>query len=72
MTNDQPIEVGTGAADRPTWTGHLRRRAVEAHPPDKLLPDRQPAYVSSWIYVFGALTLAAFGVVLLSGAILAV
>ena len=29
-------------------------------PPDKLLPDRQPAYVASWIYVFGVLTIAAF------------
>ncbi|MBV8463728.1 MAG: cytochrome b N-terminal domain-containing protein, partial [Acidimicrobiales bacterium] len=43
-----------------------------AFPPDQLLPDRQPAYVKSWIYVFGAATLAAFAVVLASGALLAV
>jgi quinol-cytochrome oxidoreductase complex cytochrome b subunit len=46
-------------------------RAVAALPPDRLLPDRQPAYVSSWIYVFGVLCLAALLVVLASGAILA-
>jgi quinol-cytochrome oxidoreductase complex cytochrome b subunit len=40
-------------------------------PPDQLLPDRQPAYVASWIYVFGALTLAALGVVVASGSVLA-
>src|SRR5512135_2875360 len=31
------------------WTARLRRRAVRAFPPDQLLPDRQPAYVASWI-----------------------
>ena len=41
-------------------------------PPDKLLPDKQPAYVSSWIYVFGVATIAAFLVVLFSGIVLAV
>ena len=54
-----------------SWTGRLRRRAVAALPPEKLLPDRQPAYVASWIYVFGVLTLSAFVVVLLSGGWLA-
>jgi quinol-cytochrome oxidoreductase complex cytochrome b subunit len=36
------------------------------------LPDRQPAYVNSWIYVFGALTLAALLTVLASGVVLTV
>ena len=36
-------------------------------PPGQALPDRQPAYVASWIYVFGVLTLAALVVVLASG-----
>jgi ubiquinol-cytochrome c reductase cytochrome b subunit len=44
---------------------------VAALPPERLLPDTQPAYVSSWVYVFGALTIAAFGVVLASGAVIA-
>ena len=29
------------------WTTWVRERAVGALPPDKLLPDRQPSYVSS-------------------------
>jgi len=58
-------------ADDRLWTARLRRRAVDALPPEQLLPDRQPSYVASWIYVFGVLTLAAFLVVLVSGAVLA-
>jgi quinol-cytochrome oxidoreductase complex cytochrome b subunit len=54
-----------------SWTAFVRRRAVAALPPDKLLPDRQPAYVASWIYVFGVLTIAAFIVVLASGTVIA-
>jgi ubiquinol-cytochrome c reductase cytochrome b subunit len=68
-----PIPDASGdGPDRPTWTGRFRGRALEALPPEKLLPDSQPAYVASWIYVFGALTLAAFLVVLLSGAVIAI
>jgi ubiquinol-cytochrome c reductase cytochrome b subunit len=37
-----------------------------------LLPDRQPAYVRSWIYVFGVASLAALLFVLGSGLVLAV
>jgi quinol-cytochrome oxidoreductase complex cytochrome b subunit len=55
-----------------TWTGALRRRAIKELPPEELLPDRQPIYVASWIYVFGVLSLAAFLVVLASGGLLAV
>jgi len=58
-------------ADRPMWTRRLRDAAVGAFPPERLLPDRQPVYVSSWIYVFGVLTIAAFVVVLVSGGWLA-
>jgi len=44
---------------------------VAVLPPEQLLPDRQPAYVSSWIYVFGVLTISAFVCVLASGVWLA-
>ncbi len=53
------------------WTGRLRRRLVGTLPPEKLMPDRQPAYVASWIYVFGVLTIAALIWVLISGGWLA-
>ncbi len=54
------------------WTTRLRKRATGHLPPEKLLPDTQPAYVSSWIYVFGVTTLAALMLVILSGIILAI
>ena len=54
-----------------SWTAALRRRAIDELPPERLLPDRQPAYVASWIYVFGVLTLAALVVIVASGAVLA-
>ncbi len=57
--------------DERMWTARLRNRALATLPPDKLLPDRQPAYVSSWIYVFGVATLAALVLVLGSGTVLA-
>ena len=58
--------------DADQWTARLRHSAVEALPPQRLLPDRQPAYVASWIYVFGVLTLAALCVVILTGIVLAI
>jgi Cytochrome b(N-terminal)/b6/petB len=57
--------------DKRMWTARLRGRAVSTFPPDRLLPDRQPAYVASWIYVFGVATLAALLVVVGTGGVLA-
>jgi len=53
------------------WTAALRRIWLKALPPSKLLPDSQPAYVASWIYVFGVLTLAGLTLAILSGLVLA-
>jgi len=61
----------TQHVDTPTWTARVRDASVAALPPEKLLADRQPVYVASWIYVFGVLSLAAFMVVLASGVIIA-
>jgi ubiquinol-cytochrome c reductase cytochrome b subunit len=57
--------------DERMWTARLRARATKAFPPGQLLPDKQPAYVASWIYVFGVATLAALLIVIATGAILA-
>jgi ubiquinol-cytochrome c reductase cytochrome b subunit len=54
-----------------TWTVKVREKAVEALPPEKLLPDGQPTYVASWIYVFGVASIASLIVIILSGTILA-
>jgi ubiquinol-cytochrome c reductase cytochrome b subunit len=66
------VEEFVVVAEKATWTGKIREKAVTEFPPDRLLPDRQPAYVASWAYVFGALSIGAFIVVMLSGAVLAV
>ena len=57
----------------PTLLDRARPRSApsSALPPEKLLPDSQPTYVASWIYVFGALTIAALIVIVGSGMILA-
>src|SRR5689334_15336663 len=54
-----------------SWTRSVRDRAVRAYPPEQLLPDTQPVFVRSWVYVLGALTLSAFVVLLASGGVLA-
>lgn len=54
------------------WTARIRNYCLKILPPGKLLPDRQPAYVASWVYVFGVATLAALAIIILSGTILAI
>ncbi len=57
---------------RPTnWTEWLRGWLTRLVPEGEALPDRQPTYVASWIYVFGVLTIAALLVVVGSGGLLA-
>ena len=68
---DTQAEAAGADEDRDMWTNRVRRFATRILPPGKLLPDRQPAYVRSWIYVFGVGSLAAFGVAIVSGFALA-
>jgi quinol-cytochrome oxidoreductase complex cytochrome b subunit len=53
-----------------SWTVRLRKRAVGALPPEKLLPDCQPTYVASWIYIFGVLSLVSLALIIGTGVIL--
>jgi quinol-cytochrome oxidoreductase complex cytochrome b subunit len=58
------------ATPRRSWTAWARERAVGALPPEKLLPDSQPSYMASWIYIFGVLSLTSLVVIIASGSIL--
>src|SRR6516162_10099728 len=58
--------------DAKMWTARVRRWGMRALPPNKLLPDRQPGYVASWIYVFGVATVAALILAIVSGCVIAV
>ncbi|MDA8201234.1 MAG: cytochrome b N-terminal domain-containing protein [Chloroflexi bacterium] len=53
------------------WT-LAARRALERHLPiEHLLPERQPYYVGSWVYVFGVVAIAALVWTVASGVVLA-
>ena len=54
-----------------SWTAASRRQLERRLPWESLLPDRQPFYVGSWVYVFGVVTIAALVWVVLSGVVLA-
>ena len=54
------------------WTQSLRDRLEKNLPAQSLLPDQQPRYVQSAVYLFGAITIASLALVIMSGVILAV
>jgi ubiquinol-cytochrome c reductase cytochrome b subunit len=58
-----PVETG--------WTAALRRQVARRFPLEELLPTHQPDYVHSWVYLFGAITIAALIWVVISGTVLA-
>ncbi|MFI5068475.1 MAG: cytochrome b N-terminal domain-containing protein [Streptosporangiales bacterium] len=68
---DRAADYAGEDEDRNMWTNKVRRFATRTLPPGKLLPDRQPAYVRSWVYVFGVASLVAFGVAVVTGFALA-
>jgi ubiquinol-cytochrome c reductase cytochrome b subunit len=62
--------TGSERTDPRSWTVRVRNRLGRTVPPGQLLPDRQPVYVRSWIYVFGVATIAALVFVIISGLVL--
>jgi ubiquinol-cytochrome c reductase cytochrome b subunit len=65
MSEEQALEVPTGS-----WTRAVQQRLARGLPIERLLPDRQPAYVGSWVYVFGVITIAALVWTIASGVVL--
>ncbi len=57
-------------AELHTWTGRARQWLTKVLPPDKLLPEGQPSYVASWIYVFGMGAVASLVFIIVSGVVL--
>ncbi len=53
------------------WTRALREQLGKRFPPEQVLPDQQPAYVRSGVYLFGALTIGSLILVIASGTVLA-
>jgi ubiquinol-cytochrome c reductase cytochrome b subunit len=58
-------------AEHSSWTLATRRFLERRLPLTNLLPDRQPYYVGSWVYVFGVVAIAALIWVVGSGVVLA-
>jgi ubiquinol-cytochrome c reductase cytochrome b subunit len=52
-------------------TQRAQRRAAETLPYEELLPYRQPAYVHSYVYLFGVATVASFILLIVTGIVLA-
>ncbi len=59
-------EPGSGS-----WTVGLRGFLERELPMEHLLPDQEPAYVGSWVYVFGVVSIASLVLVVASGVVLA-
>ncbi|HEX7491419.1 MAG TPA: cytochrome b N-terminal domain-containing protein [Candidatus Limnocylindrales bacterium] len=58
-------------AEPSSWTLSIRNRLERGLPLAHLLPDRQPFYVGSWVYIFGVLAIGGLIWIMLSGCLLA-
>jgi quinol-cytochrome oxidoreductase complex cytochrome b subunit len=58
-------------AEPSSWTLAIRRFLQRSLPLTHLLPDRQPVFVGSWVYIFGVVSIAGLVWVVGSGVVLA-
>jgi len=56
--------------DGGNWTRGVREGVSRRWPWQQLLPDKQPRYVASWVYMFGVAAIAALVWIVISGLIL--
>lgn len=70
---EKPTEDVAEAEEAPdrSWSGRVRALWLNHLPPERLLPDEQPSYVASWIYVFGMGAIGSLIVLVASGLVLA-
>ena len=68
MTGIPTRQQAPAAEDVPPVDRGCAAAAESAFPPGQLLPDRQPAFMASWIYVFGVLTLVSLAWVIVPAA----
>ena len=70
LRENPPREHAPEEDEYRTWTGKARGALLRRLPADKLLPEDQPSYVASWIYVFGMGAIVSLVFILASGVIL--
>ena len=68
-TTDSTAVEGTTTAGG-NWTARVREAISSRWPWHQLLPDKQPAYVHSWVYMFGVCAIASLTWVIGSGMVL--
>jgi quinol-cytochrome oxidoreductase complex cytochrome b subunit len=61
----------TPQAEPSSWTLAIRRFLQRSLPLKHLLPDRQPVFVGSWVYIFGVIAIGGLMWVVGSGVVLA-
>jgi hypothetical protein len=71
-TTSYEADRSDAEVDSRMWTARVRQWGLRVLPPKKLLPDEQPAYVASWVYVFGVASLAALAIAIISGFTIAI
>ncbi len=72
LAPNEPTDDILESQNKNMLTYKLRHFLIKNIPIKNLIPDEQPLYVASWIYVFGVATLAALFIVILSGMLLAI
>jgi quinol-cytochrome oxidoreductase complex cytochrome b subunit len=70
-TTPQSAPTTPPSEEPSSWTLSIRNRIQRGLPLAHLLPDRQPFYVGSWVYIFGVAAIAGLIWIMISGCLLA-
>ncbi|EQD40173.1 hypothetical protein B1B_15035, partial [mine drainage metagenome] len=64
VTGERPQSPPESEETSRSWTVLVRRLLQRELPIEHLLPDREPAYVGSWVYIFGVVAIASLVLVI--------